>query len=50
MCTGKAFFSKPKHQSIFLKVNWMAFGVIIYKVFRQTAMLKPEVSCYENIR
>ncbi|XP_069837611.1 adhesion G protein-coupled receptor L4 isoform X2 [Dendropsophus ebraccatus] len=32
------------------KVNLMAFGVIIYKVFRHTAMLKPEVSCYENIR
>ncbi|KAM6453603.1 adhesion G protein-coupled receptor L4 isoform 2-T2 [Liasis olivaceus] len=35
---------------LIILVNWMAFGVIIYKVFRQTAMLKPEVSCYENIR
>ncbi|KAI1236723.1 hypothetical protein IHE44_0014976 [Lamprotornis superbus] len=33
-----------------LNVNLLAFGVIIYKVFRHTAMLKPEVSCYENIR
>ncbi|ELK06283.1 EGF, latrophilin and seven transmembrane domain-containing protein 1 [Pteropus alecto] len=31
-------------------VNLLAFGVIIYKVFRHTAGLKPEVSCYENIR
>ncbi|KAJ7332560.1 hypothetical protein JRQ81_014740 [Phrynocephalus forsythii] len=35
---------------LIILVNLMAFGVIIYKVFRQTAMLKPEVSCYENIR
>uniref|UniRef100_A0A8C5WWU2 Adhesion G protein-coupled receptor L4 n=1 Tax=Laticauda laticaudata TaxID=8630 RepID=A0A8C5WWU2_LATLA len=35
---------------LIILVNWMAFGVIIYKVFRQTAMLKPEVSCYENVR
>ncbi|KAJ6656301.1 hypothetical protein lerEdw1_003957 [Lerista edwardsae] len=33
-----------------IQVNLMAFGVIIYKVFRQTALLKPEVSNYENIR
>ncbi|XP_036207630.1 adhesion G protein-coupled receptor L4 isoform X3 [Myotis myotis] len=32
------------------KVNLLAFGFIIYKVFRHTAGLKPEVSCYENIR
>ncbi|RXM30785.1 Adhesion G protein-coupled receptor L4 [Acipenser ruthenus] len=31
-------------------VNLLAFGVIIYKVFRHTAVKKPEVSCYENIR
>ncbi|XP_070323969.1 adhesion G protein-coupled receptor L4 isoform X3 [Odocoileus virginianus] len=30
--------------------NLLAFGVIIYKVFRHTAELKREVSCYENIR
>ncbi|XP_061489448.1 adhesion G protein-coupled receptor L4 isoform X3 [Rhineura floridana] len=35
---------------LIILVNLIAFGVIIYKVFRQTAMLKPEVSCYENIR
>ncbi|XP_077133826.1 adhesion G protein-coupled receptor L4 isoform X2 [Ranitomeya variabilis] len=35
---------------LIILVNLMAFGVIIYKVFRHTAMLKPEVSCYENIR
>ncbi|XP_077189346.1 adhesion G protein-coupled receptor L4 isoform X3 [Paroedura picta] len=35
---------------LIILVNLMAFGVIIYKVFQQTAMLKPEVSCYENIR
>ncbi|XP_048354675.1 adhesion G protein-coupled receptor L4 isoform X3 [Sphaerodactylus townsendi] len=35
---------------LIILVNLMAFGVIIYKVFRQTAMLKPEVNCYENIR
>jgi hypothetical protein len=32
------------------QVNLLAFGFIIYKVFRHTAGLKPEVSCYENIR
>ncbi|XP_044288541.1 adhesion G protein-coupled receptor L4 [Varanus komodoensis] len=35
---------------LIILVNLMAFGVIIYKVFQQTAMIKPEVSCYENIR
>ncbi|XP_018415371.1 PREDICTED: adhesion G protein-coupled receptor L4 [Nanorana parkeri] len=35
---------------LIILVNLMAFGVIIYKVFRHTAMLKPEGSCYENIR
>lgn len=35
---------------LFPQVNLLAFGVIIYKVFRHTAGLKPEVSCYENIR
>ncbi|XP_075038068.1 adhesion G protein-coupled receptor L4 [Mixophyes fleayi] len=35
---------------LIILVNLMAFGVIIYKVFRHTALLKPEVSCYENIR
>ncbi|RXM28788.1 Adhesion G protein-coupled receptor L4 [Acipenser ruthenus] len=32
------------------RVNLLAFGVIIYKVFRHTAVKKTEVSCYENIR
>ncbi|XP_048457511.1 adhesion G protein-coupled receptor L4 [Rhincodon typus] len=35
---------------LIILVNLLAFGVIIYKVFRHTSMLKPEVSCYENIR
>lgn len=35
---------------LFPQVNLLAFGFIIYKVFRHTAGLKPEVSCYENIR
>ena len=35
---------------LFSQVNLLAFGFIIYKVFRHTAGLKPEVSCYENIR
>ncbi|XP_069497736.1 adhesion G protein-coupled receptor L4 [Ambystoma mexicanum] len=35
---------------LIILVNLLAFGVIIYKVFRHTAMLKPEVSCYENVR
>lgn len=33
-----------------LKVNLLAFGVIIYKVYRHTAVKKPEISHYENIR
>ncbi|XP_062962168.1 adhesion G protein-coupled receptor L4 isoform X1 [Cynocephalus volans] len=35
---------------LIILVNLLAFVVIIYKVFRHTAGLKPEVSCYENIR
>lgn len=35
---------------LIILVNLLAFGVIIYKVFQHTAVLKPEVSCYENIR
>nr|XP_014345683.1 PREDICTED: adhesion G protein-coupled receptor L4 [Latimeria chalumnae] len=35
---------------LIILVNLLAFGVIIYKVFRHTTVLKPEVSCYENIR
>ncbi|XP_007103513.2 adhesion G protein-coupled receptor L4 isoform X2 [Physeter macrocephalus] len=35
---------------LIILVNLLAFGVIIYKVFRHTAGLKPEVSCCENIR
>uniref|UniRef100_A0A8I3WMP3 Adhesion G protein-coupled receptor L4 n=1 Tax=Callithrix jacchus TaxID=9483 RepID=A0A8I3WMP3_CALJA len=35
---------------LIILVNLLAFGVIIYKVFRHTAGLKPEVSCLENIR
>ncbi|XP_007885430.1 adhesion G protein-coupled receptor L4 isoform X1 [Callorhinchus milii] len=35
---------------LIILVNLLAFGVIIYKVFRHISMLKPEVSCYENIR
>ncbi|KAM4873428.1 adhesion G protein-coupled receptor L4 isoform 2-T2 [Thomomys bottae] len=35
---------------LIILVNLLAFGVIIYKVFRHTAGLKPEVSCYENVR
>ncbi len=30
---------------LIILVNLLAFGVIIYKVFRHTAGLKPEVSC-----
>lgn len=33
-----------------LKVNLLAYGVIMYKVYRHTAVKKPEVSHYENIR
>lgn len=32
------------------KVNLLAFGVIMYKVYRHTAVKKPEISHYENIR
>ncbi|KAK1165391.1 adhesion G protein-coupled receptor L4-like [Acipenser oxyrinchus oxyrinchus] len=35
---------------LIILVNLLAFGVIIYKVFRHTAVKKPEVSYYENIR
>lgn len=35
---------------LFSQVNLLAFGFIIYKVFRHTAGVKPGVSCYENIR
>uniref|UniRef100_A0A8C5QE62 Adhesion G protein-coupled receptor L4 n=1 Tax=Leptobrachium leishanense TaxID=445787 RepID=A0A8C5QE62_9ANUR len=35
---------------LIILVNLLAFGVIIYKVFRHTKMLKPEISCYESIR
>ncbi|XP_051021998.1 adhesion G protein-coupled receptor L4 isoform X2 [Acomys russatus] len=35
---------------LIILVNLLAFGVIMYKVFRHTAGLKPEVSCCENIR
>lgn len=33
-----------------MKVNLLAFGVIICKVYRHTAVKKPEISHYENIR
>lgn len=32
------------------KVNLLAFAVIMYKVYQHTAVKKPEVSHYENIR
>uniref|UniRef100_A0A9L0RAX5 Adhesion G protein-coupled receptor L4 n=1 Tax=Equus caballus TaxID=9796 RepID=A0A9L0RAX5_HORSE len=35
---------------LIILVNLLAFGFIIYKVFRHTAGVKPGVSCYENIR
>ncbi|XP_053549299.1 adhesion G protein-coupled receptor L4 [Bombina bombina] len=35
---------------LIILVNLMAFGVIIYKVFRHTTMLKPDVNYYEHIR
>uniref|UniRef100_A0A665UXW1 Adhesion G protein-coupled receptor L4 n=1 Tax=Echeneis naucrates TaxID=173247 RepID=A0A665UXW1_ECHNA len=35
---------------LIILVNLLAFGVIIYKVYRHTAVKKPEVSHYENIR
>lgn len=53
----------PRHSSSFLcvfcfffclyflpQVNLLAFGVIIYKVYRHTAVKKPQISHYENIR
>ncbi|XP_029286233.1 adhesion G protein-coupled receptor L4 [Cottoperca gobio] len=36
--------------SLIILVNLLAFGVIIYKVYRHTAVKKPEISHYENIR
>ncbi|KAI1891973.1 hypothetical protein AGOR_G00149220 [Albula goreensis] len=35
---------------LIILVNLIAFGVIIYKVYRHTAVKKPEISHYENIR
>ncbi|KAF3690846.1 Adhesion G protein-coupled receptor L4 Precursor [Channa argus] len=35
---------------LIILVNLLAFGVIIYKVYRHTAVKKPEISNYENIR
>ncbi|KAK0131504.1 Adhesion G protein-coupled receptor L4 [Merluccius polli] len=35
---------------LIILVNLLAFGVIIFKVFRHTAVKKPEISHYENIR
>lgn len=35
---------------LIILVNLMAFVVIIYKVYRHTAVKKPEISHYENIR
>uniref|UniRef100_A0A8C9TNR1 Adhesion G protein-coupled receptor L4 n=1 Tax=Scleropages formosus TaxID=113540 RepID=A0A8C9TNR1_SCLFO len=35
---------------LIILVNLLAFGVIIYKVYRHTAIKKPEISHYENIR
>ncbi|KAG7513755.1 adhesion G protein-coupled receptor L4 [Solea senegalensis] len=35
---------------LIILVNLLAFGVIMYKVYRHTAVKKPEVSHYENIR
>lgn len=32
------------------QVNLLAFVVIMYKVYRHTAVKKPEISHYENIR
>ncbi|TMS20495.1 Adhesion G protein-coupled receptor L4 [Larimichthys crocea] len=34
---------------LIILVNLLAFGVIIYKVYRHTAVKKPEISHYENI-
>ncbi|XP_051930503.1 adhesion G protein-coupled receptor L4 [Hippocampus zosterae] len=35
---------------LIILVNLLAFGVIIYKVYRHTVVKKPEISHYENIR
>uniref|UniRef100_A0A7N9AVY7 Adhesion G protein-coupled receptor L4 n=1 Tax=Mastacembelus armatus TaxID=205130 RepID=A0A7N9AVY7_9TELE len=35
---------------LIILVNLLAFGVIMYKVYRHTAVKKPEISHYENIR
>uniref|UniRef100_A0A8C5DLH6 Adhesion G protein-coupled receptor L4 n=1 Tax=Gouania willdenowi TaxID=441366 RepID=A0A8C5DLH6_GOUWI len=35
---------------LIILVNLLAFGVIIFKVYRHTAVKKPEISHYENIR
>ncbi|XP_038128056.1 adhesion G protein-coupled receptor L4 [Cyprinodon tularosa] len=35
---------------LIILVNLLAFGVIIYKVYRHTSVKKPEISHYENIR
>uniref|UniRef100_A0A6Q2X9P6 Adhesion G protein-coupled receptor L4 n=1 Tax=Esox lucius TaxID=8010 RepID=A0A6Q2X9P6_ESOLU len=35
---------------LIILVNLLAFGVIIYKVYRHTAVKKPEISHYKNIR
>ncbi|XP_068447888.1 adhesion G protein-coupled receptor L4 [Clinocottus analis] len=35
---------------LIILVNLLAFGVIIYKVYRHTAVKKPEISHYDNIR
>ncbi|XP_037530522.1 adhesion G protein-coupled receptor L4 [Nematolebias whitei] len=35
---------------LIILVNLLAFGVIMFKVYRHTAVKKPEVSHYENIR
>ncbi|XP_026873206.2 adhesion G protein-coupled receptor L4 [Electrophorus electricus] len=35
---------------LIILVNLLAFAVIIYKVYRHTAVKKPEISHYENIR
>ncbi|CAL1593551.1 unnamed protein product [Knipowitschia caucasica] len=35
---------------LIILVNLLAYGVIMYKVYQHTAVKKPEVSHYENIR
>ncbi|KAM9385621.1 adhesion G protein-coupled receptor L4 [Pholidichthys leucotaenia] len=35
---------------LIILVNLLAFGVIMFKVYRHTAVKKPEISHYENIR